>query len=221
MKKLILPAILLALLLPVATGCEKTVDYTSRISEIKSDLFLADTEEFSLTLSCVSREYPYNADGIPAPRTDIVEIVLKDKQDEDKYEIYLSENRSVGGEMSYRSVKDDFYFSQGTEAFPEGQVALTVCFGEESRDVVLTSVKTETTLSPEEIVDLSVKSEQKYCDSLTQNGEFGGELYVRLLKRDKNYYYVGIISKDGKVLSLLLDAESGSVLAKREHEKIG
>ena len=52
---------------------------------------------------------------------------------------------------------------------------------------------------------------------MTQNGKFNGEFRVRLLKRDKTYYYVGIVGKDGGELSLLLDAESGALLARREN----
>ena len=51
---------------------------------------------------------------------------------------------------------------------------------------------------------------------MTKNNEFYGEFYIRLLRRDKNFYYVGIIGKSETTVSLLIDAESGEVLARRE-----
>ena len=58
MKKCIGTVILLGALLPALTACGE-YDYTAHISEERSDLFCAQTDEFSLTLSCVLREYPY------------------------------------------------------------------------------------------------------------------------------------------------------------------
>jgi len=40
---------------------------------------------------------------------------------------------------------------------------------------------------------------------------------VRLLRRNTNYYYVGIVDTDGKTISLLLNSETGEVLARREN----
>lgn len=44
---------------------------------------------------------------------------------------------------------------------------------------------------------------------------------MRLLRRDKNYYYVGITDCTGKTISLLLNAETGEVLARRVREAHG
>ena len=63
-----------------------------------------------------------------------------------------------------------------------------------------------------------MNAEKETIANMTQNGAFGGEFYVRLLRRDKNYYYVGIIDTSGKTVSLLLDGESGEVLARRAPE---
>ena len=51
---------------------------------------------------------------------------------------------------------------------------------------------------------------------MTRGGVFYGEFHVRLLRRDKTYYYVGIVNSKGDILSLLLDSETGEILARRE-----
>ena len=201
--------------LPALTACGK-YNYTKHLSESKSDIFCAETEEFSITLSCVTREYPYLDDGITGARTKLCEIVLtSDEPMERDYTVAVLDDKEWGGEMSFRNLRGDWYYSQGVESFPEGSVALRVCWADEVRELTVTSVRSEKTLSPDDALSIAVETEKDTIDRLTQNGEFQGEFYVRLLRRDRNYYYVGIIDRGGKTLSLLLDAETGEVLARR------
>ena len=222
MKKAFLGVTLMAALLPALTACGKA-DYTKYLSEVKSDLFLCETEEFSCSLACISREYPYLNDGVAAEKTNVVEIVLESKigNNYDFTVTATAEHFSVGGDTSFRNTSGDFYFSQGVKAFPSGSVVLTVQWEDESRELVATTIKNENTLSPEEALSFAVASEKETIDKMKQNGAFAGEFRVRILRRDKNYYYVGIVARDGSELALLLDGESGKTLARRQFEKIG
>lgn len=214
MKRLILfPCILL--LLPLFSACARPYDYTAHISECKSDVFRAETEEFSLTLSVVSREYPYADDGIACPRSTVCEISLVPQSDlRADFEIYLTDN-DWGGEMSFRSVRGDYAYSESMD-FPLGaSVALNLRWKGETREITATSVRTENTLSPEAALGFAVAAEKETVERLTQDGTFCGEFRVRLLRRDQTYYYVGIVAKDGTTVSLLLDSETGAVLARR------
>ena len=213
MKK-ISTLLLLAGLLPLLTGCQRGPDYFSYVSELRSDLFVASEQEFTLTVACISREHPYVNDGIKAPLSDIVEITLEG--DADEYSVYILGEEAMGGEMSFRNTRGDFYYSQGVKSFPEGSVTLRVEWQDTSREIVATSVKTEHTLSPEKALDCALKGESATLERMQADGRFCGEFYVRLLRRDKNYYYVGIVDTKGKMISLLLDSESGEVLARHE-----
>lgn len=218
MKKFLLSFLIVLLLLPLATACGAGYDYTVHISEARSDVFRAETDEFTVTVSCVSREHPYGADGVACPKSDTVEISLVPAQKPaEDYSILLeSGGKSVGGEMSFRNAFGDWFFSQGVESFPEGSVSLTVRWGENARSLTATSVKTDKTLSVEDALGCAIKAEKDRIDRMTKGGAFLGEFHVRLLRRDKNYYYVGIVDTDGDVLSLLLDSETGEILARRD-----
>lgn len=209
----VLSVILPALALPVFAACAP-YDYTDRLSEVRSDLFLAETDEFSLTVACVSREYPYADDGIPCPMTNLIEADLHPKTDiPATVEIY-AENSNWGGDASFSAVTGSFRFSQGTDAFPEGSLSLRVVWGETETTIAATSVRTEDTLSPKEALSLFVGAEKETLARMKQDGAFCGELCVRLLRRDKNYYYAAVT--DGKErTALLLDAETGEILARR------
>ena len=201
-------------LAPLFTACHKAPDYFHYVSELRSDLFVASEEEFSLTVACISREYPYLNDGVKANLSNVVEITLEGEADE--YSVYILGEEHIGGDMSFRNTRGDFYYSQGVKSFPEGSVSLRVEWEDTSREIVATSVKTEDTLSPKEALGAALKGEQATLERMSADGQFRGEFCVRLLRRDKNYYYVGIVDTNGKLISLLLDSESGQVLARHE-----
>ncbi len=209
------------LLLPALAACGGGYDYAAHLSEVRSDIFCAETEEFSVTLNCVLREYPYAADGVASPMQRLVEISVSPAENTaEEYGVYvLGEHGEalLGGEASFRNFAGDWYFSQSVENFPKQSVTLRVTWGENVRELVATSVKSETTLGAEEALACAVEAERELVDRLTEDGVFRGEFYVRLLRRDKNYYYVGILDRAGGVLSLLLDGETGEVLARREN----
>lgn len=198
------------------SGCQKE-DYFAYLSDLRSDLFAAETENYTLSISCNERERPYALDGIPSPRLKTIEIVLTEKEpsNEEGYEVYLLEDVPKGGEMSFRSVSGDWFYSRGVEEFPSGSVSVRVVFQNKSEDLTATSVKNEKTISPQDALKAAVSSEGEFIEQLKAEGRFCGEFHVRLLKRDKTYYYVAIVGKE-KSVCLLLNSETGEVLARRE-----
>lgn len=216
MKKVFCILCALFAVLPMLTGCGG-YDYSKHISEARYDLFTAETEEFSLTLSCVAREYPYLSDGIACPMTKTAELSLRPKERAaGGYELYVRGETEWGGDASFRNTHGDYFYSQGVEVFPEKQVTVRIVWDGGEKELTATSVKNEKTISVSQALASVVKSEKETLSRMQKNGSFFGEFYVRLLRRDVNYYYVGIIDGNGKTISLLLDSETGATLARRE-----
>ena len=101
------------------------------------------------------------------------------------------------------------------DAFPEGRANVTVRYAGTEHTLAATSVKNEETLSPGEALAKGIAAEKETMERMRKNGVFCGELCVRLLRRDKNYYYFAITDGTERI-SLLLDGETGEVLARRE-----
>lgn len=170
-----------------------------------------------MTVTCMEREYPFASDGYVGTLSKTVEVTLVETENSDAiYEVYFLEDVPRGGEMSFRSVTGDRYYSRGVETFPEGVLSLRIVRDGKSEDIALTSVKNQKTLSPASALESALLSEKETVKKLSSGGDFSGELHVRLLRRDKNYYYVGIVDRNKKTVCMLLDAESGKVLARRE-----
>ena len=81
-------------------------------------------------------------------------------------------------------------------------------------ELTATSVRTEKTLSPEEALNFAVDAERELLGRMTAGNTFEGEFTVRLMRRSRNYYFVGITGKKENA-ALLIDAETGEVLARR------
>ena len=202
--------------LPFLAAC-KQEDYSRHLSDVRSDIFVAETEEFSLAISCITRETPYAADGVACNTRDMLEIVLKPSEEADgtaSYSAALHGTPSVSGELSYRSVRGDYYLSQGVTDFPEGSVTVRITKDGETQEVTAASVKSAETLTPKEALNFAVGEERELIGRMTSDSGFQGEFQVRLLRRNATFYYVGIIGKNESA-ALLLDAETGEVLARR------
>ncbi len=212
MKKRTLCTLFMAGIVPLLAACAP-YDYTRHLSEVRSDLFLAQSEAFTLTLACVSREYPYADDGIACPMTDYVEISLVPTGDvPQKAEVYTPNG---GGEASFDAVSGEYRYSEGVDAFPQEQIALTVVWGEARHEIVATSVKSEKTVSPQDALSVLVHEEREALGRMERENVFCGEFRIRLLRRDKNYYYAAVLNGE-TCIALLLDADTGEVLARRE-----
>ena len=112
MKKPISAFLLILSMLPALTACGG-YDYSAHISEAKSDLFCAETDEFTVTVSCVSREYPYVADGITCPMNSVMEVSLVPAKPQIcDYEVYLLGVTTWGGETSFRTYAGDYFYSE-------------------------------------------------------------------------------------------------------------
>lgn len=216
MKKHFFSFLSLLLLLPALSACGK-YDYYAHVSDEKSDVFLAETENYTLTVSCVCREHPFLCDGVAAQKSNLLEAVLIEKEPSGgEYELYFLGDEPKGGDMSFRNVTGDWFYSRSVETFPESSLSVKIVKDGAQEEILATSVKTENTLSTRQALEKAVEAEHDRISKMTRGGVFCGEFHVRLLRRDKNYYYVGIVGGAGDILALLLDSETGEVLARRE-----
>ena len=71
-------------------------------------------------------------------------------------------------------------------------------------------------VSCDEAVLCVAENKRELFESMTSNGLFDGEIYVRLLYDEGCYYYVGIINKAEHISAFLIDGEHGKIVASKE-----
>ncbi len=198
-------------------GCKETIDYADYVSELRSNVFLAEADGFSLRVYAVERETPYLADGSPRETTSRFEAHLIAPSYEKTCTLsFIADGNAYEGEMSYDTVKGEYYFSRTLDVSALQTIACEIRHGERTVSLSAHSVVTDDTLSPKEALYRLCEKEKEFFTAMTDEYGFAGEIYLRLLYEDAPYYYVGVVSKGGKTTAFLLNGKTGKLLAKRE-----
>ena len=217
-KRALFLTLLLWILFPLFffTSCAKEVDYFSYVSELRNNVLLAQDQTYSLRIYSVSKESPYESDGVPKEIIRRAEFYLSAPSGEKEYQLSFSINGETHtAVLSFDNVKGEYYYFESVDISACDTLECTLLYDGQSTVFLAKSVKTPTTLSPNDILEKVKTSEPELFSSLTDKYGFSGEIYLRLLYEDAPYYYVGIIDRNGNVTAFLLNGESGKILAKR------
>jgi len=199
------------------SGCKEKVDYFSYVSELRDNIFVAETEDFCLRIYSLEKEYPYSTDGIKRETEKRTEMHFLAPSGNKNCTLSFTVNgKEYGGEMSYDNVKAEYYYSCTLDVSKLTKIDCAIVYGEEEVCLSALSVRTETTLSPKEALAKLREAESELFTNLTDKYGFAGEIYLRLLCEDSPYYYIGVIDRNGNVTAFLMNGETGKVLARRQ-----
>lgn len=199
------------------TACAKKINYYDYVSELRSNIFLAEEENFSLRAYALFKESPYAMDGIPKSPSPRMEAYMIAPNGANTCTIsfeYQGENYK--GEMSYDNVKGEYFFACNVDVSEATELHFEIEYGERKIPLRATSIKTNDMLSPKNILSMLEECEQELFLSLTDKYGFSAEIYLRLIYEGAPYYYVGIIERSGNVHAFLIHAKTGKILAKRK-----
>lgn len=203
----ILLCCLLLLTLSLFAACAKQ-DFKSAVSELRHTLYLGQSESYTLEAGAGKREQPYLADGRVGDISPFFEVKIMAEDHTKTLTISFSiDGKEYGGELSFDNVTERYTYSESIET-----TAKTIVFTIGTETLTATAVNQSDESGA--VLDQVAKTESELFDSLTQNGRFHGEIYIRLLYDEKCYYYVGVTDRSGITRSFLTD-ESGTILARR------
>ena len=206
---LILPALL--------SSCKQTLDYAAYVSELRANVFLAEADGFALHVYSVTKESPYESDGLVREKNQRTEFYLVAPQGNEPCQISFTANETNhGGEMSYDNVKAEYYFYCPVETANLSLLSVHVTYGGKTLDFSAKSVLNADTLSPFEVLTRLQTEEKAFFDGLTDKYGFAAEIRIRLIYEDTPYYYIGVIDRKGNTTAFLINATSGKILAKRQ-----
>ena len=212
----ILLCVVAVFLLGLCSACSQKINYFDYVSELRSDIFLAESDGFSLRIYAVTKENPYVMDGIPKERSTRVEAYLLAPEGDKTCNLsFTYEGKEYGGEMSFDNVKTEYYYSCTLALSGATELPCRIEYGDRVLDLNALSVRTADTLTPENVLTIIETEETELFTSLTDKYGFAGEIYLRLIYEDSPYYYVGIIDRNGSIHAFLVNAKTGKILAKR------
>ena len=198
-------------------GCKEEIRYADYVSELRSNIFLAETENFSLRVYSTIKESPYIADGIPRETNQRTEFYLLAPEGDKQSQLTFSiDGKEYGGEMSFDNVKAEYYLFCPLDTSKFSEISVCIQYGEERIELQAKSVLNADTLPPFTVLSRLQTEEKTLFSALTDKYGFAGEIYIRLLYEDAPYYYVGVIDRSGNVTAFLINATNGKILAKRQ-----
>jgi hypothetical protein len=199
------------------SACSKSINYFDYVSELRSNIFIAKTEAFTLRIYAVSKESPYTTDGVPRETFTRMEAHLIAPEGDKVTKIRFKINEDFHeGEMSYDVVKGEYYYACPIDVSTQKELICQINYGEAQIELTATSVITPSTISPQAALNKIQAEKGELFSSLTDKYGFAGEIYLRLLFEDSTYYYVGIIDRQGNCTAFLMNAETGKILAERQ-----
>lgn len=198
--------------MPLA-ACSAEFDYTRYISEKRSEIYLYTDDTVQITVNCVQREQPYNADGICGETCDLVEIFVKLSPTPNSMEISVE---GYSGEMNYEAVNTRFTASYSAPSFKNEGIDVVITADGNEKTYRALNVLDSGILSCEQVLKCAVEHDRELFASLTRKRDFSGEIYVRLLYDEGCYYYVGVCDREKNITAYLLDGGIGKVIATKK-----
>lgn len=199
------------------SACKNEVRYFDYVSELRSNIFLAEADGFALRAYAVEKENPYLADGVKRETSTRTEVYLVAPSGDKTCNIsFTVDGKAYGGEMSFDNVKAEYYYSCTLDVSATTEICFALEYGETQLELVAAAVKTEATLTPENALNALIASESELFEGLTDKYGFAGEIYLRLIFEENPYYYIGVTDRNGNTTAFLMNAETGKVLAKRQ-----
>ena len=221
MKKFLLLFICILAVFFTFSGCkqqENTLD--KYVSELRSEIFYGQSQNFTIKASYGFKEIPYNHDGKISDRVYVLVFKLVGREtDQATYNASFTFNGKIyKTTFKLSPVSHSLIAPIEVENFNLKQFTVQISSGTDTESIELKSTLPKNTISYSSALKFLQKNQSElvkaYCN---KDGVFNGEICARIVVKDqKPYWYVGLTDIDGNLKALLIDGLNGEVLAIRE-----
>ena len=205
MKKTLL-FVMLSLCLCFSVCACRGDGYESRITDLRTDVYLAEGETFTLTAYTGRREIPFSADGAVGNVQNVILIKLQTSDNSARQVILDLDGKEYVADFTTHPTS---HHLSAVISFPKTQAETLnakVVFGENAVDVTLSKKTPKDAISYQKALSIAVKS---FSD--VESGEF----HVRLLCENQNFYWFCAVAREGGSEAVLLSATDGTMIAKK------
>ena len=228
MKKKILVCALLIFssCLLFACGNSKKIDIANHTIEERNHLFSAYDDIYSLTFSSGVREKDYALDGVKNEMIDFSVLSLSkldgSSLSNDTYTYVLTINdQTHTGYLEKSEVDNSYNADLGLNISAEDVIKAKITFTGYCFEKDLVNISHEFTINKDEAIEKANKELKKELKELTSDKNNKIETVIKIVKDystsevKRYYWYVGIISTNGDTLGILIDTNTGDIIAKK------
>ena len=217
MKKIVATLIIITSLLFVSS-CKNEIDLSMYLSQNRTSVYTALSENYTVTLYGEEREDPFLSDGFVGTIKKFVTVRIEDcKKSLDDASVTLSyDGLTLKGNFEYSPLNGKYITEFEVESLPsQNEISLVIKNDGEECNLTLSGYNLSNSNYKSALQTVSVASSD-YFNKLKSNGSYLMEVRLRTIyQEDRIYYYVSIIDKQGKTLAYLVDGESFEILASK------
>lgn len=226
MKKKIFVVALCALALFGFVGCGKSkINLNDYLIEKRENLFTANDTLYSVSFSTGTRECEYNFDGIVNEHVPFGVLTLKRNENlplsNDTYTYIVTINDQT--HTGFLEKTDNYTCSADLEVNTIGdeKINVQISFTGYTFNQDLTNTSASFNVDGNTALSFAQKELKTDIENLIKDKNQKIEVVMKLMKDystenlEKYYWYVGIISTNGNTMGILIDANSGDIIAKK------
>lgn len=199
-------------------SCDKRIDYFSYVSELRSDIFTGEKDNYCITVYAGMKEKPFAHDGVAndTALTLTVKLITKEKINEAVTVKLSYDGKEYTKTLEYNPVLTTVSADITVEALPQKKLQATLSHGETVETIQLSSLRLDDSANYTQALKAATDKASEFINKNSTGANFKGEICIRLLcEGDKNYYYVGFILNDGLALAYLLDGKTCEIIAEK------
>ncbi|MBE7087457.1 MAG: hypothetical protein E7369_04065 [Clostridiales bacterium] len=191
-------------------GCKSTVNLGDYLTELQSDIFYGESEDFKVKAS-----YGFKTEN--GKKVHLFTVKLLDREtDNATYYLRFNLDKEYSSKFSLNPVSNSLTAKIEVLPFDQKELVVTVSVDSKRVDVVLRSIIPDGTVDYLSALNSLNETQPQLIENYKdENGDLVLEISMRVLCKDeKAYYYVGL-TKNNDLKALLIDGESLEVLAIR------
>lgn len=227
MKKKILVFMMLIVSVFSLSACGKSkINLADYLIEERTTLFTAYDEVYSSTLSSGLREKDYNFNGVVDTKVDFAILTLSRKDNQplanDTYTFIVNINGTPHtGFLTKNETNNSYSTDLGIKVNPTDEVNVQISFTGYTFNQDLTNTSNSFNVDSGTALSIANKELAEEIKNITSDKNVKIEAVMKILKDNSNletesyYWYVGVISTNGETLGILIDANTGDIIAKK------
>lgn len=202
-----------------AISCNKKVDLTMYISQMRVGIYQGESEGYKLTVYSEKREDPFCWDGyVGSLKNLLICKVESSKENLDDLSIEFNiDNKNYVGKFEYNPIGGKYSVEiEVDELITAPNLVANIIFGGDKININLNSKVVDKTINYKKALNSICDYDKKTVENYFTSNKVNTEIHIRLLKDEsRSYYYVGFLNNSGGT-AYLVDGLSSNVLAKKK-----
>ncbi|MDR3021925.1 MAG: hypothetical protein LBU60_04560 [Clostridiales bacterium] len=224
-KKAYLTIVFVLLCSVLLIACNNIFDKNiENISEFRPDLYILQTDEYSIEVVSGFREKAFLIDGQTNGQVDfaIITVIPSDGvSDNVRYDFELKfSNQTFKGTMAVHPFNENYLYEIPVRTYGQPLSLSLTRQQSKTNEFELQTVFENNMINHVRALQIATNRLKTQISSIKKNGKLLGEIYLMFVKNPVNngggyFWYIAIHSFDNKTFAVLIDPVSEKILAER------